>query len=174
MKNLLVILFFLTFSVLSSEKAFACVCGGDLPPLSDEQKRDAIAAEFNHSIAVFAGEVVEIDEFNVKFEISKIWKGDSTNEITMSTGRIKIDKTHVRSSDCDFGFKLGEKYLVYARKFEAGLVAYKCTGTKPFAKAERDLTELDNLNPNAYQLPESNAVLLQRNLTTHSTRAESR
>jgi len=171
MKRLLLILFFLTSSVLSSEKAFACVCGGDPQPLSEEEKRAILRREFNQSIAVFAGEVVEIDEFNVKFKISKMWKGDSTNELTMSTGRIKIDETHVRSSSCDYRFKLGEKYLVYAGKFEGGLVAYKCTGTKPFADAERDLKELDNLNPSPYQPPESDAYLLWRNLTTHSTGA---
>ena len=172
MKRVLPVLFLLAFSLLSVESALACVCGGDSRPLSDEEIRAGIVKEFDQSVAVFSGEVVELDIYNVKFKIAKLWKGDPTDEITMSTGRVKIDETHTRSSSCDYGFKSGERYLVYARKFEAGWVAYKCTGTKPLANAGRDITELDTLNPNAYQPPAPNAILRWRNLTTHSTGAQ--
>jgi hypothetical protein len=139
--------------------------------LSDEEIRAGIAKEFDRSVAVFSAEVVELDDYNVKLKISRLWKGEPAEVITMSTGRVKIDETHSRTSSCDYRFKAGENYLVYARKFEAGLVAYKCTGTKLLNKAERDITELDNLNPNVYQPPVPNAILQWRNLTTHSSPA---
>lgn len=169
MKRILPILFLLTFSLLNAESVLACVCGGDPSPLGDKEIRAAIAKEFDQSIAVFSGEVIELDTYKVRFRITKLWKGDAQEEITMSTGTVKIDEKHSRSSSCDYRFKSGEKYLVYARKFEAGLVAYKCTGTKPLANAGRDITELNSLSTNECQPPEQNAIQRWRNLITHST-----
>ncbi len=169
MKRILSVLFLLAFSLLNAESALACVCGGEPRPLSDEEVRAAIAKEFEQSVAVFSGQIVELDRFKVKFKVAKMWKGDAAGEIVMSTGAVKIDETHSRSSSCDYRLKLGEKYLVYARKFEAGLVAYKCTRTNLLVNAERDITELDNLNPDAYQPETSNVFLLRRNLTSHSS-----
>ncbi len=169
MKKLVLTLFLLAFSVLSSGKAFACVCSSATRPLSDKEIRAAITKEFDRSVAVFSGEVVEIDAYHVKFKIAKLWKGDPADEVIMSTGTVKIDENYSRSSSCDYRFKLNEKYLVYARKSEAGLVAYKCTGTNLLINVERDIRELDDLNPNAYQPPAPNAFLLRRNLTTDSS-----
>ena len=165
MKKIVFVMLVATFSLLSSETALACVCGGDPRPLSDEEIRAGIAKEYDQSVVVFSGEVVELDTYNVKFKIAKLWKGDPADEILMSTGTVKIDEMHARSSSCDYRFKLGEKYLVYARTFEAGLVAYKCTGTKILKNAERDMMELDNLNPIAYQPQAPHALLQRRNLT---------
>ena len=44
-----------------------------------------------------------------------MWKGDALDEFTMSTGAVKVGEDSYRSSSCDYGFSVGEKYLVYAR-----------------------------------------------------------
>lgn len=160
MKTTLPALLLFVFSLLSTEYAAACGCGGVPRPLSDEEVRAGIVREFDESVAVFSGEVVWRDTYNLKFKVTKLWKGEPAGEIVMSTGAVKIDETYSRSSSCDYGFKASEKYLVFARSFEAGLVAYECTGTKLLADSERDVTALDDLNPTAYQLQGPLAFLL--------------
>lgn len=153
MKKFAILILLVGFSMLYARSASACVCGGVPRDLTDEEIRAWIVREFDESIAVFSGEVVEIDRFIVKFRVIRLWKGVPADEITMSTGTVRVDEHIARSSSCDYDFSLGSRYLVYARNFEAGLVAYKCTRTRALHFAERDVTELDDLNPNAYLPP---------------------
>lgn len=133
----------------------ACSCGGDPHPLSEEKVRETIINEFNESSLVFSGEAAEIDRFKVKFEVMSLWKGDVVDEVTMSTGTVKIDENYARSWGCAYKFKVGEKYMVYAHAFGGELVAWQCRRTNLLSRAEQDVTELDNLNPNAYRSPTS-------------------
>ena len=171
MKRILPVLLLLGFSLLNAKSALACVCGGEPGKPRDEEIKADIAKEFNESAAVFSGEVIELDTFKVKFKVKKLWKGDPSEEVIMSTGAKMIDETHYRSSSCDYRYKVGEKYLIYARKTEENeLVAYKCTRTNLLARSERDVAELDNLNPNAHRPPAPEAV---SRLEWFSTTAES-
>jgi hypothetical protein len=153
MKKFAITILLICFSLLCAENAFACVCGGMPRQLTDEEIRAWIGREFDESVAVFSGEVMEIDRFNVRLRVIQLWKGVPANEITMSTGTVRVDENIARSSSCDYRFALGGRYLVYARNFEAVLVAYRCTRTNSLHFAERDVTELNNLNPNFYLPP---------------------
>lgn len=74
-----------------------------------------LVKDYNGASAVFSGEVVALDTFMVKFKVDKLWKGDFSDEITMSTGAKDNGDGTYTSSSCDYNFKLGEKYLVYAQ-----------------------------------------------------------
>jgi hypothetical protein len=83
-----------------------------------------------------------------------MWKGDAFEEFTISTGTKKISEDSYRSSSCDYGFKVGEKYLVYARVTDDNqLVARSCTRTNLLSSGQADIPELDILNPGAYHAP---------------------
>lgn len=73
------------------------------------------------STAVFQGKVVALQElapsafgrrrYQVRFSISKIWKGPATKEAMV------YDQT--LAGDCSgWGFKFGKEYLVFARSYE--------------------------------------------------------
>jgi len=154
MRSVLLILFVAMVSLGSSRTAVACSCGGEPGNRSDAEIKAAIVKEFNESANVFSGEVVALDLLTVKFRIITIWKGDAIEELTMSTGTVKLGEDSYRSSSCDYNFKVGEKYLVYARWAENNqLIAQSCTRTTVLSKGLLDFQELDILNPNAYHAP---------------------
>ncbi|MCF6136403.1 hypothetical protein [Pseudalkalibacillus berkeleyi] len=86
--------------------AQACSCA--VPSSPDE--------EMKRSDAVFMGTVKDIKDKSflryspkkVVFEVSKSWKGEIKEEITILTG--------TNSANCGFPFEEGEKYIVYAMK----------------------------------------------------------
>lgn len=154
MRGVLPLLFIALVSLGSSQSAFACVCGGEPGKWSEKQIKAAIAKEFNESASVFSGEVVALDTFTVKFKLITMWKGDALEEFTISSGAKKISEDSYRSSSCDYNFKLGEKYLVYARATDDNqLVARSCTRTNVLSSGQTDIPELDILNPAAYHAP---------------------
>ena len=172
MRLVLSLLFIALISLGSSQSAFACVCGGEPGKRSEKQIKEAIAKEFNESASVFSGEVVALDTFMVKFRLITMWKGDAFEEFSMSTGAKKISEDSYRSSSCDYNFKLGEKYLVYARANDDNqLVARSSTRTNVLSSGQTDIPELDILNPAAYHAPSPPPVsrverfLSWRNLT---------
>lgn len=154
MRSILQLLFIAIVSVGASQSAFACVCGSEPGKRSDTEIKAAIVKEFNESASVFSGEVIARDMLTAKFRIITIWKGDALDEFTMSTGTVKLGEDSYRVFSCDYSFKVGEKYLVYARWAENNqLVAQKCTRTAVLSSELPDIHELDILNPHAYSAP---------------------
>jgi hypothetical protein len=154
MRTLLPLLFIAVVSLGASQPAFACVCVFEPGKRSSAEIKAAVVKEFNESPSVFSGEVVALDILTVKFRVITMWKGDALEEFTMSTGTVKLGEDSYRSSSCDYNFKVGEKYLVYARWAENNqLVARSCTRTRVLSSEVPDFKELDILNPDAYQAP---------------------
>ena len=137
MKNLprfilygLVSILILTFS----KPAFACLCRGmQQPP----------CFAFQEATAVFAGEVVDISEapfqegetfhcLLIQFSVEQSYKGIPTRQVTVAT---------ITGTDCDFGFKKGEEYFVYAYQDPRHnrLATGVCTRTKRLSYAKEDI-----------------------------------
>jgi hypothetical protein len=148
------VLFVTVALFVCSGSAFACVCVGEPRKLSNDDVKAAIVKEFNDAAMVFSAEVLTQDTFQVKFRTITIWKGDAFQQLTLSTGAKKIGEAYVRVSSCDYRFKIGEKYLVYARiDDDYELVARSCTRTTLLADGQLDIPALDVLNPRAYRAP---------------------
>ena len=154
MRGLAAVFLFGIFLVLACQSAFACVCYYEPRKLEPAEVNAAIEKEFNESASVFAGEVIALDLLNVRFRIITIWKGDNLDEFVMSTGTSKFAADLYQSSSCDYNFKIGEKYLVYARYGEDNqLRAVECSGTKFFSLAATDIPVLNALSPGKYDAP---------------------
>jgi hypothetical protein len=159
MRRVLPLLFIATVLFAGSQSAYACVCVFEPGKPSEKQRKAAIAKDFNESASVFSGEVLALDAFTVKFRLITMWKGNAFEEFTISTGAKKISEDSYSSSSCDYGFKTGEKYLVYARiNDDNQLVARSCTRTNVLSKGEMDIPELDILSPGAYHAPSPPSV----------------
>lgn len=123
-----------TATLLTAGVADACSCLRPPPPKEALKK----------SSAVFAGKVKSIKRVGmmnvVEIEISRTWKG--------TKGKTATVKTHVSSATCGYGFKTGEKYLVYCNAPPKGAKKSKvfktniCTRTKTLAMAKEDMKEL--------------------------------
>jgi len=119
-----------------SATVVACTCAGDSPPCE----------EFWNVDAVFSGTVVSsgkitVDEGEFKTEMRLVHltvdqpiRGMQSSEVDVVTGW--------GGGDCGYGFKIGERYLVYAYREGKGnrLATSICTRTRLLSEADEDLT----------------------------------
>lgn len=100
------------------------------------RSRGDFEQEFNSSKAVFVGEVVEIDKSKpdaiVTFKVEKKWKGSKNETVVV--------RTNNQGKACEYIFKQGEKYLVYA--YDDVLRTSICTRTKELKSATENLRKL--------------------------------
>jgi hypothetical protein len=124
-------------AMLVPDCASACSCafpGGSSP-------RELAKESFSNADAVFAGEVIEIDEprammsstalTTVTFRVSGVWKGDRERTVSV--------ETEDWAAGCGYRFDEGESYLVYTYD---GMRVTGCGGAKPLSKAGIDLEVL--------------------------------
>ena len=124
--------------------AAACECP-ELANPTPEQVTKKLTAEADRAEVIFSGEVLAVDVLKVTFKVERVWKGKQRDEITMASGVGLTKEGHVRRTSCDFDFKAGEKYLVYARMKEGELRTSQCTGTRRLEKAGTRIDFLDEL-----------------------------
>jgi hypothetical protein len=95
--------------------------------------------EYADAKAVFLGEITNVEtDGDVKiftFKVEKYWKGAANKKI-----EINVQQTMRYQA----WFKVGEKYLVFARGDESGekLWERRCSRTKALANASEDLQQL--------------------------------
>ncbi|HAX80395.1 MAG TPA: hypothetical protein DCY88_32310 [Cyanobacteria bacterium UBA11372] len=116
-------------AIFQATAAYACSCIPSNPQQS-----------FESAQAVFAGRVIDViqpnpdSEVQVRFEVSRIWKGQKRPQIVVMTSS--------SSASCGYSFQAGEQYLVYASRQKSQLETGLCSGTKPLSMAEQDLAVL--------------------------------
>ena len=154
-KQKLVISFFICL-LLSATKVFACGCVS----MPNESVSDAVKYATEQSTMIFAGKVVgfeyrkgipnqymesrkkdsgnniEYETLVVKFQVERWWKGEATTEVFLATDETKNSDGTGSGSSCDYHFKEGETYLVYAYGKENELRTYACARTRPLTKTE--------------------------------------
>jgi hypothetical protein len=135
MKKLALVIFAIPLVLLISGDAYACRCG-----------KPSVERSFKGAATrIFSGKVVKIDFFNATLKVERVWKGKPVEEIVMLTGTTKsVDGLYV-SSSCDYGYVLGEKYLIYAYGPENKLGTSACSRTKELKYAAADVEQLDKL-----------------------------
>jgi hypothetical protein len=141
----LAILSILLFVFLPASHALGCVCFKRTPKqLNAERLGDLSKAK-----VVFAGEVISLDTFRVKFRVDRLWKGQQRKEITMVTGAIDNGNGTVTTTTCDYVFKKGQIYLVWAYGPPERLRTDTCTRTALSEYAKTEMKALDDLTRNA-------------------------
>jgi hypothetical protein len=154
-----IVISFVICLIVSATKVFACGCASS----PDESVSDAVKYATEQSTIVFAGKVVGFEyrkgipnEFMesqkddsgnridyetkiVKFQVERWWKGEPVSEIFLVTDNTKNSDGTGSGSSCDYHFKEGESYLVYAQGKKSELRTHSCSETKLLTKAEEDL-----------------------------------
>ncbi len=155
-----IVISFVICLLLSATKVFACGCGSSGAVIS---LTDAVKGEVKHSTMVFVGKVVGFEYHKgipnqfmessnkdsgkhidwetlvVKFQVERWWKGEAASEIFMVTDETKNSDGTATTSSCNYKFKEGESYLVYAYGKESELRTDVCTGTGALAEAKEVL-----------------------------------
>ncbi len=138
---------------------YACGC-----PARNKDITKAVNEEFNKSSLVFSGKVVEAkwipimeekasgnsikaEVLTLKFAVDNWWKGKTKNQVIWRTSSIRYPDLGegTTGSNCEFGFNLGRKYLVYASSIKGKLVASVCGGTTRIENADNHIQELQKL-----------------------------
>jgi hypothetical protein len=83
-----------------------------------------------------SGEKIEYETLVVKFRVERWWKGEATTEVVLATYKTKKSDGTGSGSSCDYHFKEGESYLVYAYGKGNELRTHDCTRTSPLSKTE--------------------------------------
>ena len=132
-----------------SETALGCQCVVPLEKPSPEEERSALTTDFNGAAAVFLGKVVEADQLKLKFKVDSVWKGKIGKEFVMSTGGKEYENGSFLTNSCDYNFKRGEEYLVFAYPVDpdihpgsTDLQARECTRTKLLKDATKQEIEI--------------------------------
>lgn len=144
MRSVVVLLGILIVISVSSQTVDACSCGGSGTPCES----------YGSAAAVFVGTVVGVrdneppkpaDRREVhwfprafKFSVEQSYLGVAGTEVEVSTGQ--------GGGDCGYEFKIGQRYLVYAYRYDDQLSASICTRTRPFSSANEDLAFLGTLS----------------------------
>jgi hypothetical protein len=143
MRHLIVVLAIVGWFGLMTPAAHACTCISAPTPCEG----------YGWSSAVFAGTATSVRTMELpkegqrseigynqlyKFAVDQSYLGVEGTEIEILTG--------MGSSDCGYDFKIGERYLVYARRAGDRLITSSCTRTKAFAQATEDLAFLGTLS----------------------------
>jgi hypothetical protein len=155
MKRLVVAIAIL-LSPLLYDTSLGCSCTYQPNPTPEEIKAERLKA-FNRASAVFSGKVIELEENKVKFRVEKIWKGEPVDEITMVI-QDKDEKGKYVMSSCDYRYKFGEKYLVYAYGSPDELITYVCTRTALLKNADQEMRGLDEIRQPEIRNTEEGAI----------------
>lgn len=93
--------------------------------------------------AEMTGEQIEYETLVIKFEVDQWWKGEPKMEVSILTNTTRKPDGTLRRTSCDYIFKEGEQYLVFATGKENELRARgDCGGNKLLKEAEIELKKL--------------------------------
>ena len=139
---------FLLAFLFAPSAAHACSCGA--PDLKTPKAKQAyVSRQVEAAAAVFLGEVVAIDQFQVQFRVEKVWKGNIARSITLGTGTGMEPGNVQLTNTCtlDFRGSAGQSYVVFADADRFGrLSAHRCGPTMPVSYATDTLAALNTLS----------------------------
>jgi hypothetical protein len=124
--------------------AEACVC---VPrEMTSEEDRQELEEQVKKAVAVFAGEVAQLDEMTVHFKVDAVWKGELGERVVMPINAGKGPDGTIAYSSCDYDFQVGRKYVVFAYGESIGTMrAYSCTRTAELAHVAKTVDLLDRI-----------------------------
>ena len=129
--TLRVVMFLALWLPMFTSEAAACECGGGGRPCEDYWNASVVfvgGVTGSSTVTLAEGTSQRL----VHFRLNQAYKGIEGTEVQVITG--------LGGGDCGYGFRLGEKYLVYAfRNQDNKLHTSICTRTRPLSEAEEDL-----------------------------------
>jgi hypothetical protein len=79
-----------------------------------------------------------VDTFRARIQVERVWKGETRGEITMLTGVEDLGNGMMRSNSCNYSYRAGQRYVVYAGGAPGQLLSQPCSRTKVATAEEID------------------------------------
>ncbi len=148
-----VVITLLLFTGFLSTYVFACGCGGVSQP-KPANNEELIERILSRADVVFIGKVtgfeykkgilndhseeirrknptLEYETKFVNFEVKRWWKGILESAVELRSQQTRLSDRTGTNSSCDYGFKEGEVYLVFANLSGGYLTTNNCLGNGP-------------------------------------------
>jgi hypothetical protein len=160
MKKIALLSVVLGLMFLTQNNVLACMC--PMGATNDKDLKKAVIDEFNHVPIVFSGKVIAAEFISVikknylgkevkaehlvyRLLVDKLWKGKTVSEIILTTDVFRYGAISEITS-CDFNFKVGEQYLIYAAPDQNGKLKRRVCGRTNYIKnATKDIKVLQKL-----------------------------
>jgi len=98
----------LAFGV-SEVEACSCVIGS-----GPQAYREHVRKQFGEAYAIFSAEAIAVGRDTVTFRLDDVWKGELPRDLSMEAAPDPNVYPTASYSSCDYVFKAGTKYLVFA------------------------------------------------------------
>lgn len=147
-----IILTILVFSLIGATKVLACDCPGQTTKQAIEKSKAVFSGEVldfeyrkgipNWSMdeqAKRTGKAISYETLVVKVRVKQWWKGEVPTEIYLLTDRTRNADGSSSRSSCDYTFRKGETYLIFATGKENDYRTSSCARTRKMTEAEDDL-----------------------------------
>ena len=108
---------------VSEAEACSCVIGLDTAARASraeqaehfrESYREHVTRQFGEAYAIFSAEAIAVGRDTVTFKLEDVWKGQLPRELSMEAAPDPNVYPTASISSCDYVFKAGTKYLVFA------------------------------------------------------------
>lgn len=165
-RNLIAVLTLTVFACVG--QAIACGCGG-VPQTPPANSAELVRRILDRSEYLFVGKVKGFEyranvileymererlenpllKYETKFatvNVDRWWKGAPGPEVSLMTQQTRNSDGTSTSSSCDFNFKEGETYLIFARMVGGNLQTGACSGTALVSNV-KDIDLLGEGNP---------------------------
>ena len=86
-----------------------------------------------------SGKQIDYETLVVKIQVEQWWKGEAPSEIVLLTSSTKNGDGTSTLSSCDYTFRQGESYLIFATGKQDEYRTSDCLRTKKLAQAEEEL-----------------------------------
>jgi hypothetical protein len=114
MRRIAVAVFLSACWALVPADASACTCVSSSTAPSRSELTRQVLQELSEALAVFVGEPIASNQLALRFRVRSVWKGEVGPELVMSSGAEVTMDGLISSSSCNFSFRAGETYVVFA------------------------------------------------------------
>lgn len=147
MKRISIAVFLCACWTLVPADASACTCVSSSTAPSRSELTRQVRQELSEALAVFVGEPIAWNDLTLRLRVRSVWKGEVGPELVMSSGAEATADGAISSSTCNFNFRVGETFVVFASgSSPTRMRARSCTFTSQIEHS-RILGVLDAITP---------------------------
>jgi len=147
MRRISIAVFLCACWTLVPADASACTCVSSSTAPSRSELTRQVRQELSEALAVFVGEPIASNQLTVRFRVRSVWKGEVGPELVMSSGAEVTADGAISWSTCNFTFRAGETYVVFATGSNpTRMRARSCTFTSQIEHSQI-LSALDAITP---------------------------
>jgi len=109
--------------------------------------------QYDDAVAVFVGRVIKSDGYGISFVVDEVWKGDLRERVDLQRSSRPSRPDLVVVTSCDYVFRDGYTYVVFAYGTTSAMWSQKCTPTAELSDAADAVERLKTIASSKRPLP---------------------